>query len=246
MLTREICFHQVTDVIFIAKKFRSKFHLHRSASHAVLDAESLQILDRVCGRGVGTQIQEMNSSGVQAGPAVEGSHTGDGAAQRAVKGNVRAFELLEMLGNDDTESASESDASSWSELCAILYTFEFFQNFDIPDVIVLAKLCRCVVTQKGHTIFVQGDSEDDRIHFILQGTIGLYIHETASKEQLAANAESWEQHYCGREGPCTGLDIQQNFGEEVRKDGPGSILGENVLLDARLQLHYHIGTGPHV
>lgn len=150
------------------------------------------------------------------------------------RGPVRVFELLEMLEATQNKQPTEPpDKRILAELYPLLCGFLFFQNFDEADGLAIAKLCERVSTVKGSTLFVQGDRQEDSIFFLLQGNVSIHFHDSASHEELRANASTLTKQQSIDRVPSAPKD--QLFGKEIAVVGAGSVLNENAFLHARLQ-----------
>jgi hypothetical protein len=165
--------------------------------------------------------------------------------------SVPAFDLLDLLKSQATQPDSAAGiVESEQQLCSLLYTFPFFQHFEQAHVIAMAKLCDCVRILKGNVLFVQGDAEVESLFFIVQGSLSIHFHESASNEQMLAKRDDWAEQIPDKDvgsNSCKileGLDPEQYFGKEIAVEGVGSTLGENALLDKGMQQWRPMGTGP--
>jgi CRP-like cAMP-binding protein len=159
--------------------------------------------------------------------------------------------LLDLLKSQATQPDSAAGiVESEQQLCSLLYTFPFFQHFEQAHVIAMAKLCDCVRILKGNVLFVQGDAEVESLFFIVQGSLSIHFHESASNEQMLAKRDDWAEQIPDKDvgsNSCKileGLDPEQYFGKEIAVEGVGSTLGENALWDRRRQQCSPMGTGP--
>jgi hypothetical protein len=165
--------------------------------------------------------------------------------------SIPAFDLLELLKSQATQPDSAAGSvESERQLCSLLYTFPFFQHFEEAHVIAMAKLCDCVRILKGNVLFVQGDAEVESVFFIVQGSLSIHFHESASNKQMLAKRDDWEEQIPDKDVGSNsskileGLDPEQYFGKEIAVEGVGSTLGENALWDRRRQQCSPMGTGP--
>lgn len=201
-----------------------------------IDAESARLLTKALGSVPVTPLQRKDS--LIASPRIS---CGDSlSAVVPVVDRCRTFELLDTLHHwPDTQPETRT------ELLALLHTFDFFRHFDAADAVLLAQLSERMRIHRGHPLFLQGDSDEDGVFFVLHGTLSLHFDPAGCEEQILANAEAWDDAYHGREAPSYGADLEHHFGLKVASEGagPGSVLGENALLDDHLQSHKPLATG---
>ena len=205
-----------------------------------IDAEAARLLTKALGSVPVSPREHKNS--LIASPRIScGDSLGaDRECLAPVVDRCRAFELLETL-----EHGQDTQPEARTELLALLHTFDFFRHFDAADAILLAQLSERMRIHRGHPLFLQGDSDEDGVFFVLHGTLSLHFDPAGCEEQILANAEAWDDAYHGREAPSYGADLEHHFGLKVASEGagPGSVLGENALLDDHLQSHKPLATG---
>ena len=191
-------------------------------------------------------IASPRSDGLGAAAPVVGRTDSKNGMHEQREAKCRVFELLEALEAKDRTGKPDPDWSAGelhAELLPLLHAFDFLRHFDAADAVLLAHLSERVRVQRGHALFVQGDSDEDGVFMVLHGALGLHFHPADAEEQILENAEAWDDVYHGREAPSHGADLERHFGQKVASVGVGSVLGENALLDGNLQLRKPLATG---
>ena len=203
-----------------------------------IDAESARLLSLALGSvvtSVPASPRERKNPLIASPRIARGDSFG---AVAPVVDRCRAFELLEAL-----EHGPDTQPEASTELLAVLHTFDFFRHFDAADAVLLAQLSERMRIQKGHPLFLQGDSDEDGVFFVLHGTLSLHFDPAGCEEHILANAGAWDDAYHDREAPSHGADLEHHFGLKVASEGAGSVLGENALLDEHLQGRKPLATG---